>query len=88
MTLHARVVEALVNAAHDLDDDECYETAEKYRALASELQDKAIVPREPTEKMLFAIGQQVWRETGGERVVTQAEAGAVFRAMLQAGESE
>ena len=96
MTLHARVVEALELAAHQQHEDAgegcqcsgCVRAA-KYRALAAELQDKAIVPKEPNKAMRDAGGwvvndcRQTDPKTNGNDVAALA-----YRAMLQAGESE
>ena len=85
MTLHARVVEALKACATASEPH----PAQYLRALAAELQDKAIVPKEPNKAMRDAGDwvvndcRQTDPKTNGNDVATLA-----YRAMLQAGESE
>ena len=89
MTLHARVVEALSLYAdvQAIRGDRL--RADSVRVLVNELQDKAIVPKEPNKAMRDAGGwvvndcRQTDPKTNGNDVAPLA-----YRAMLQAGESE
>ena len=92
MTLHARVVEALLaeTAEHQAFAD-AYgrRRAKELAALASELADKAIVPREPDKAMRDAGGwvvndcRQTDLKTNGNDVATLA-----FKAMLRASDEQ
>lgn len=85
-SLHARVVEALKEGAAEVRHADptsihAQRTAHHRERLASELQDKAIVPREASEKMLLAGVKALDRSH-----VVYGGAVGCYRAMLEASD--
>ena len=81
-TLTEEVVEALTSF-YD------YTGEAQYRSLAARMSGCVVVPVEPTEGMLFAHGQEVWRvtgSTGNTQLLTKEDSARCYRAMLAASE--